>query len=118
VATTTIHDASHLLAVAEDSVWIPFDTEGIVQRIDGRTGQVVATIETGVTDMESDGDIVPGGGFIWTINRGAIVTRIDPRANTVNGTFRPPPGTSSGRRHGGGSLWGFRDLRSALLTLV
>lgn len=98
---------SHLLASGDGSIWIPFETEGLIQRIDGRTGQVVATIRTGTTDMEKDGDIVSGGGFVWTITRGSIVAQIDPRTNSAKGTFRPPIGTSTGRRicYGGGSLW-------------
>ncbi len=106
-ATIDIHGASHLLAAGDGSIWIPFETEGLIQRIDGRTGQVMATIQTGAADMEKDGDIAIGGGFIWIINRGSIVAQIDPRTNSAKGTFRPPTGTSTGRRirHGGGSLW-------------
>ena len=108
VATTiALHDTSHLLASGYGSIWIPFGTSGIVQRIDGQTGELVATIETGAVDMESDGDIVIGGGFVWIINRGSTVARIDPDSNAVKGLFRPPPGTLMGRRirYGAGSLW-------------
>ena len=107
VATIGIHDASHLLAAGDGSVWIPFETEGLVQRIDGQTGEVTATIDTGTTSQEKDGDIAYGSGFVWTINRGSIVARIDTRTNTTTGIFRPPTGTSTGRRirYGGGTLW-------------
>lgn len=66
-----------------------------------------ATVETGATDMESDGDIAAGAGFVWMINRGSIVSRVDPQTNSSKGTFRPPIGTSNGRRlrFGGNSLW-------------
>ena len=106
-ATIAIHDVSHLLACGDGSVWIVFDAEGIVQRINGLTGQVAATIQTGAGDRQKDGDIANGGGFIWTINRGSIVAQIDPRTNSAKGTFRPPTGTSTGKRirHGEGSLW-------------
>ena len=106
-ATIAIHGASHLLAAAADSIWVAFDKEGLVQRIDAASGEVVTTIETGATDMESDGDIAAGGGFIWTITRGSIVSKIDPTANSAKGAFAPPPGTIMGRRlrYGAGSLW-------------
>lgn len=106
-ATIAIHAASHILAAAEHSIWVAFDTEGIVQRIDAATGDVIATIETGAHDMESDGDIATGGGFIWTINRGSLVSKIDPITNLTKGTFGPPAGTTMGRRvrYGAGSLW-------------
>lgn len=107
-STIPIHAATHLIA-ADDigSIWLGFDAEGLIQRIDGQTGQVLATIETGTSDMESDGDIAVGGGFVWMINRGTIVSRIDPVTNAVKGTFRPPVATSNGRRirFGDGSLW-------------
>jgi virginiamycin B lyase len=106
-ATIALHDTSHLLASGYGSIWIPFGTSGIVQRIDGQTGELLATIGTGAVDMESDGDIATGGGFVWTINRGSTVARIDPDSNAVKGLFRPPSGTLMGRRirYGAGSLW-------------
>ena len=106
-ATISIHDASHILAAAEGSIWVAFDTEGIVQRIDAATGEIAATIETGVADMESDGDIAAGGGFVWIITRGSILSKIDPATNSTKGAFSPPPGTIMGRRirTGAGSLW-------------
>ena len=57
--------------------------------------------------MEQDGDITSGGGYIWTINRNAIITRSDPKTNSAKGTFRPPRGTSTGRRirFGANSIW-------------
>jgi len=105
--TIELHDASHLLAAADGSIWVPFDPDGLIQRIDGQTGEVLATIETGTSDRENDGDITSGGGFVWTINRGSIVARIDPSTNFAKGTYRPPSDKSTGRRirHGGDSLW-------------
>ena len=106
-ATIAIHGASHLLVAAADSIWVGFDAEGLVQRIDPANGNVVATIETGATDMESDGDIAAGGGFIWMITRGSIVSKIDPATNSAKGIFTPPADRIMGRRlrYGGGSLW-------------
>lgn len=106
--TTTTHAATHLLVAGEfGALWLWFDAEGIVQKIDGKTGKVLATIDTGTRDMESDGNITAGSGSVWTINRGAIVARLDAKSNAVLGTFRPPTGTSNGRRLrlGGNSLW-------------
>lgn len=106
-ATISTHGVSHLLAAADGSIWIPFDTEGVIQRIDGQTGEIIATIETGAVDMEADGDITSGGGFIWTINRRSIVAKIDPTTNEAIGLYRPPPHASTGRRirYGDNSLW-------------
>ena len=106
-ATINTHGASHLLAFGDSSVWIPFETDGLVQRIDAESGEVIANIQTGTTDQEKDGDIVFGGGYVWTINRGSIVARIDPRTNSAAGLFRPPAEAGTGRRirFGGDSLW-------------
>lgn len=106
-STTELHGASHILVFWEGSIWIAYDAEGLVERIDAKTGDVVATIKTGSTDMERDGDIAVGGDFIWVITRGSIVARIDPTNNLLRGLYRPEPGLIVGRRirYGGGSLW-------------
>lgn len=106
-ATIALHAPSPLLAAAADSLWVSGDANGIVQRIDPSSGQVLATLSTGAVDMESDGDLVAGGGFLWTINRASVIARIDPASETVQGLFRPPAGSSTGRRlaFGAGSLW-------------
>lgn len=99
---------SPLLVAAEGSLWVSGDMTGIVQRLDPSTGQLLASIDTGVHDMESDGDLASGGGRLWTINRAAVIACIDPATNRVCGLFRPPSGASStGRRiaFGAGSLW-------------
>lgn len=107
VATIPLPEACHQLAAGHGSIWVACDVAGVVQRIDGQTGQVLATIDTGAKDMESDGDIAVGGGYVWTINRGAIIARIDPATNTVLGLFHPPPASNSGRRisFGDDALW-------------
>jgi virginiamycin B lyase len=106
-STTMLHGASHILAAGEGSIWIAYDAEGLVERIDAKTADIAATIKTGSSDMESDGDIAVGGGFIWVITRGSIVARIDPTSNQARGLFQPESGLIVGRRirFGGGSLW-------------
>jgi len=106
-STIPIHAAAAALAADDASVWIPFDVDGTVQRVDPASGQVAATIAAGTSDMEQDGDIATGAGFVWTINRGSIVARIHAASNDARGTFRPPEGASSGRRirFGDNSLW-------------
>ncbi len=106
-STTMLHGASHILASGEDTIWIAYDTEGVVERIDAKTADIAATIKTGSTDMESDGDIAVGGGFVWVITRGSIISRVDLTNNLERGLFQPEPGLIVGRRirYGGGSLW-------------
>jgi virginiamycin B lyase len=107
VATISIEAPTHILAAGAGALWLAFNNKGLVQRIDASTGAVVATIETGASDMVNDGDIAAGGGFVWVINRSSVIARVDPAGNTAAGLFRPPPGTIMGRRirYGAESLW-------------
>jgi hypothetical protein len=70
----------------------------LVQKIDGETGTIAATIETNVRDSVSDGDITVGGGSVWAMNRWSTVVRIDPKRKVVTGIYQPPQGTPMGRR--------------------
>jgi virginiamycin B lyase len=106
-ATIPIHANSHLLASGVGAIWIGYDTDGLVEMVDGSLNQILWTIETGVTDMESDGDITVGGGSVWMITRGSTIAQIDPETQVLKGILRPPAGTIAGRRirYGAGSLW-------------
>ena len=105
--TIPINDRSHVLTASDGSVWIGYESDGVVQRVDGRTGQVIATIATGALDMESDGDITAGGGFVWFITRSSTIAQIEPKTNSLRGIFRAKSGSVIGRRirYAGGSLW-------------
>ena len=106
-ATIPIHAPSHLLTSAIGSIWVGYDTEGRAEMIDGALEEIKWTIDTGVTDMESDGDITGGGGYVWMITRGSIIAQIDAENEVVKNLLQPPAGTLAGRRirYGAGSLW-------------
>ncbi|MGH6893786.1 MAG: hypothetical protein ACREEP_16175, partial [Dongiaceae bacterium] len=89
------------------SIWIGYDMEGPVEGVDDSLGEVMSTIATGVTDMESDGDITVAGGHVWMITRGSTIAQIDPESDELKGLLRPEAGTIAGRRirYGAGSLW-------------
>lgn len=78
-----------------------------MQRVDARAGQVIATIETGALDMESDGDIATGDGSVWFITRSSTIAQIDGGTNALRRILRAKDGTIIGRRirHVGGSLF-------------
>ena len=102
-----INGRSRVLAGSVGAVWVASEGDGIVQRVDARSGQVTATIGTGALDMESDGDIATGGGFVWFITRSSTIAQIDAETNALRGILRAKSGTIVGRRirHAGGSLW-------------
>lgn len=105
IATISVTGSPRYLASGEGSIWILDLDDGVVQRVDGRTGELAATIDTGSVD--SDGGIVTGGGFVWVITRRSTITRIDPGSNNARGNFRGEPDMVMGRRisYGAGSLW-------------
>jgi virginiamycin B lyase len=107
VATLPIHAPTHLIAAGHGSIWLSFPVDGVVQRLDGVTGDLIAALDTHITGTVSDGDLAAGDGFVWTINRSSRVGQIDPGANKVKGIFQPPAGTTMGRRLqvGGGAVW-------------
>ena len=78
---------------------------GAVQRIDGDSGKLLATIATDATD--NFGGIVVGGGFVWLNSQKAPLVQIDPRNNSQRSKFDAPAGAFLGYSiaYGGGSLW-------------
>ena len=77
VAQTTALEAPSALYTAadQDSLWI-LDHGGFVQSVDGKTGEVKATIETG--PLYGGGDIDVGGGFIWATSHDIPLMRDGP----------------------------------------
>ena len=104
VATVELHARPMTLASGEGSVWVR-EVDGTLQRIDGGSGKLLATIATDAAD--SLGDIVVGGGFVWTNSRTAPLVQIDPQTNSQRSRFGSPPGAFIGYRiaYGGDSLW-------------
>ena len=66
-------------------MWVFNEGDGTVQRIDGKSGWVVATIETGAVGA---GTIAVGGGFVWVATHDVPIIQIDPRTNAVRGKLR------------------------------
>ncbi|MFY9880348.1 MAG: hypothetical protein WAK39_13250, partial [Pseudolabrys sp.] len=63
---------------------------GTVQRIDGNSGKLLATIATEAAD--NYGDIVVGGGFAWINSHTVPLVQIDPRTNSQRSRFDAQPG--------------------------
>ena len=60
--TTALESRPRFITADQDQLWT-LNQGGFVQAVDGRTGEVTATIATG--PMGGGGDIDAGGGFIW-----------------------------------------------------
>ena len=93
-----------LLALMSFGLRVLNQGDGTVQRIDGKTGSVVATIET-VTGYRGGDDIVVGGGYVWVTLKGNLpVLQIDPKTNTLVRIFKGF-GMGDAIRYGADSLW-------------
>jgi virginiamycin B lyase len=104
VATIELHSRPYALASGQGSLWVR-QSDGTLQRIDGNSGQVLATIATEAA--EQFGDIVVGGGFVWINSKSVPLVQIDPQTNSQRSRFGAPPGAFIGYTisYGGGSLW-------------
>jgi Domain of unknown function (DUF5074) len=88
------------VAVGDGAVWI--SGFGTVSRLDPRTNEVVATIETPGTEDYSR--VAVGEGAVWVTADGGRVYRIDPVTNAVVATI-PVGGPIMGVSAGDGSVW-------------
>ena len=104
IATIELHSRPVSLASGEGSVWVR-QGGGTVQRIDGNGGKLLATIATEAVD--TGGDIVVGGGFVWINSHTVPLVQIDPQTNSQRSRFDSPTGAFMGYTiaYGGGSLW-------------
>jgi streptogramin lyase len=88
------------LAVGDGTVWV--SGFGSVSRLDPRTNEVVATIETPGTEDFSR--VALGEGAVWVTADGGKVYRIDPATNRVVATV-PVGGSIIGVTVGDGFVW-------------
>jgi streptogramin lyase len=104
-ATVAIESGARFLTSGENSIWVLNYLNGTVRRVDAQTGDVRAAITTMATG--GGGDIATGGGFVWVTTPRVPVIKIDPKTNTVAGSFRAPAGKRMGDaiRYGAGSVW-------------
>lgn len=89
-------------AVGEGGVWTLSQEDGVVTRIDPKTGTVKARIRAGV--VGEGGDMTTGGGWVWARGSGYLLTRIDPKTNRVVERYGPSLG-SGGVIVGYGAVW-------------
>ncbi len=97
------------ILVADRSLWIVTQS-GVVDRVDPRTGKVVARIPVGATSYEA----AAAFGSIWVSNRSdGTLTRIDPSTNKVIDTVAVPDVQPGGIVAADGALWIGNDTGGA-----
>ena len=100
---TKLHAMPRSLTSGEGSIWVFNQGDSSVQRIDPKTGKLIATIETQLPS--SFGNITTGGGYVWVSMPGAPVAQIDPRKNTLTRRFIGGHGIGGLIQYGASSLW-------------
>ena len=99
--TTALELRPRFITADADSLWI-LNQGGFVQAVDGKTGEVTATIETG--PMGGGGDIDAGGGFIWLATEDITLMQIDPKTKSIVARFHNDE-VGDGFCFGGGAVW-------------
>ena len=110
VSTTKLRREPRYLTSGADSIWVLNSGDATVQRVNGTTAEVTATIEP--TKGGNKGDIAFGGGYVWlSFPRAGAVLQIDPGSNGVTycDVSRPTYGSRGIIRYGSGSLWIWTD---------
>ena len=104
IAAIDLHSRPVVLVSGEGSVWVR-QVDGMIQRIDGNSGKLLATFATEA--VGEGGDMAVGGGSVWINSRGVALMQIDPRTNSQRSRFDAPAGAFMGWTiaYGGGSLW-------------
>lgn len=98
---TALESRPRFLTADETSLWI-LDQGGFVQAVDGKTGEVTATIEIGPTG--GGGDMDAGGGFIWLATQDITLMQIDPKSKSIVARFKDDT-VGDGFCFGGGAVW-------------
>lgn len=102
VQTTPLGQRPRFATSGEDSVWVLNQGDGTVQRIDGHSGLVTATIEAGLDG--GGGDIASGGGSVWIVTGTRTLAKVDPETNTIVNRL-DVTGMGDALRYGADSVW-------------
>jgi virginiamycin B lyase len=80
------------LAAGFGSLWIPSCGDHALIRASLKTGRIQATLP--IEPASSEGGITVGAGSVWlATNKSGILSRIDPRTNTVVASIKIPSGS-------------------------
>ena len=100
IGTTPLHHEPFAASVDATDIWINNRNPSIVDRIDGKTGTVTASVETGLRGPEN---ITTGAGYVWMSFEGSPLVQIDPQTNSVRRRYLKSGFTAI--MFGADSLW-------------
>ena len=107
------------------ALWVISCSERCLYKLQENTGQLLAKIPTGLSDVSGETSLAAGGGSVWILSDSAgVLSRINPGTNRVEARIKVSPG-SVALCVGFGAIWVSDrvhnqvqrvDLKSNLLT--
>ncbi|MFM6933072.1 MAG: DUF6923 family protein [Novosphingobium sp.] len=105
LAESAMTRACGAMTVFKKSLWVADCKDLAVIRIESKTGKRLAAIPTGIANRAGELNVVSGAGSIWIASDDAgVISRIDPKTNTVVATVKVDSGTWY-LAYGFGALW-------------
>ena len=103
--TVAVPDACAAPVSAFNAVWVISCSERKLYKLDKNSGRILARIATGVADPNGEMSLAAGGGSVWLLSDSSgILSRINPRTNTVQARVRVTP-HSYCAAYGYSSIW-------------
>lgn len=105
VMTVAVSQPCGAMVTGFGSLWVANCTDKAIYRIDRKSGNVIASIVTGLASKYGELSLAAGAGSIWVLSDSAgTLTRINPQTNTVQAIIKVKP-FSYCAAFGYGAVW-------------
>lgn len=105
VVTAAMPEPCGAMTVAFNAVWVADCKDAAVYRLNRYDGSVIAIIRSGLADRQGELSLAAGAGSIWVLSDAdGVLSRIDPRSNTVSARIKVAP-QSYAAVFGFGAIW-------------
>ena len=102
------------MAMAEGHVWQASCPELKVYKINAKTAEIAAIVDTGLAEPSGETNVVAGAGSVWVPSDAAgVITRIDPKTDEAIAKITVAEGTAF-QAFGEGALWAVASGESLL----
>lgn len=114
VASVKMDRPCGTMALADGYIWAANCPELSLYKIDTKSAEVAAVLETGLAEPRGETNVVSGAGSVWLpTDADGVITRIDPATNEILATVTVVPGTFF-LAFGEGALWAVASEESLL----
>jgi virginiamycin B lyase len=105
VLTVAISQPCGAMVTGFGSLWVANCSDKAIYRFDLKSGNVIASIVTGLASEYGELSLAAGDGSVWVLSDSAgILTRINPQTNTIQATIKVKP-FSYCAAFGYGAVW-------------